>query len=132
MVGSFLLGALVVWTLVRTGQRRRLAHARRRGQRAETLGFRLLARHGYRVLRREVRSYSTLEVDGRRVKFPVRADGIARRRWRRYVVEIKSGASATLRHRETRRQCIEYALSYRCHGVLLVDPEAGRIWVIKI
>lgn len=68
-----------------------------------------------------------VRVDGRLREFTVRADGIVRRRFRRYVVEVKTGARATVAHRATRRQLFEYAHAFSCRAVLLVDAGRGAV-----
>jgi hypothetical protein len=107
--------------------RRRMARSRRAGRRGESRALRLLRRRGYRVLAREVRAKVRVRVDGRTLEYDVRADALVRRWWRRYVVEIKTGGSATPANRATRRQLLEYACAFRCRGVLLVDADGGRI-----
>ena len=87
----------------------------------------MLRRRGYRLLAREVTATARVRVDGTVEEYVVRADALVRRRWRRYVVEIKNGACATVAHRGTRRQLLEYACTFRCSGVLLVDAAHGRV-----
>jgi len=108
-------------------RRRRMARARRRGRRGEERAIRLLRDRGYRVIARQVTGSVEVFVDGRRGTHAVYADALVRRGWRRYIVEIKTGASASVAHRGTRRQLLEYACTFRCCGVLLVDADRGRI-----
>lgn len=110
------------------------ANARRgkRAQRGERVAERMLERAGYRVLDRQVHCTSTMSVDGEDVEIAVRVDLIVRRRRRRFVAEVKTGASApspTLP--ATRRQLREYAAFFPDHGLLLVDVEAARILEIS-
>jgi len=104
-----------------------MAHARRSGRRGEERAIALLRRKGYRLLAREVCATVRVRVDGETEEYTVRADALVRRFWRRYVVEIKTGASATLAHRATRRQVFEYAAAFRCSGVLLVNADERKI-----
>jgi len=104
-----------------------MACARRNGRRGEDAALRLLRRRGFRVIAREVRATVRLRVDGRPEEYVVRADAVARRWWKRYVVEIKTGTAASPACRTTRRQLLEYAHAFGCRGVLLIDASRGRI-----
>lgn len=107
---------------------RRTARSRRLGVRGEALGRRVLERHGYRVLREQVTGSVRLRVDGELQTFVVRADALVARGRRRYVAELKGGpAVATVEHRGTRRQLLEYAHAFDVDGVVLVDGPGGTI-----
>ena len=107
---------------------RRVARSRRLGVRGEVLGRRVLERNGYRVLREQVTGSVRLRVDGEVQTFVVRADALVARGRRRYVAEFKGGpAVATVGHRGTRRQLLEYAHAFDVDGVVLVDGPGGTI-----
>ncbi len=133
LVGAAALSALWVglvlgaWSRARR-ERARAARSRRRGRRGEARGLTLLARAGYRVVDTQAVAKVTVEVDGQAHTFDVRADAIVARRGRRWVAEIKAGdATASVAHRHTRRQLLEYAHAFDVHGVLLVDVPARRV-----
>ncbi len=107
---------------------RRVARSRRLGVRGEALGRRVLERHGYRVLREQVTGSVRLRVDGEVQVFVVRADALVARGRRRYIAELKGGpAVATVGHRGTRRQLLEYAHAFDVDGVVLVDGPGGTV-----
>ena len=128
---ALVAGAWLGHTLAVRVPRRRIARARESGRRGEARAAEILRRHGYRVIAREVRATVRVRIDGRREEYTVRADAIVRRWWRRYVVEIKTGASATTANRATRRQLFEYAHAFGCRRVLLVDADDGRVHRIE-
>ncbi|MCB9593137.1 MAG: hypothetical protein H6719_10425 [Sandaracinaceae bacterium] len=112
------------WTLAR-----RLERAKRGEHEAEAL----LAREGYRVLGRQVRAAVTYLVDGAAREAHVVADLLVSRGGRRYVAEVKTGDRATdPLCRPTRRQLLEYAQAFDVSGLLLVDPEAGRVLAVGV
>ncbi|MHC4960218.1 MAG: hypothetical protein ACYTGN_17830 [Planctomycetota bacterium] len=123
LAGALLGGLALGLDAARASVRRRLA----RGRRAEGPALRLLRRRGYRILATQPRATVRVTVDGEMRTYAVRADALARRRLRRYVVEVKTGAAASPAHPATRRQLAEYARAFRCRRLLLVDPGRGRI-----
>ena len=71
-------------------------------------------------------------VDGKRLEYDVRADLLVSRRWRTYVVEVKTGKSApNPKATATRRQLREYAAIYQVDGLLLADMSAGELREVR-
>ena len=104
----------------------------RRARKGELEAEQLLRRRGYTVLDDQVRRTSHLLVDGERVEYEVRADLLATRRGRTYVVEVKTGKAAPRpTHAATRRQLREYAEVYEADGLLLADMSAGALRAIE-
>ncbi|PKN55902.1 MAG: hypothetical protein CVU56_19005 [Deltaproteobacteria bacterium HGW-Deltaproteobacteria-14] len=114
-------------------ERGRAACARRLGRRGERAGLALLARAGYRLVATQPAGEIALLVDGAEARFPVRADALVTRGGRRYIAEIKAGpANATLSHRNTRRQILEYIYAFDADGVLLVDVPGRRVQCVEV
>lgn len=123
-----LLALLAAGILAWIRRHRRTARCRRLGRQGEERALTLLREAGYRLLDTQCCREATLLIDGQVERFQVRADGLAERRRRRYVVEIKGGAEASrITNRQTRRQLREYAAVYRADGVLLVDAHRGEV-----
>ncbi|MHC4954716.1 MAG: hypothetical protein ACYTGZ_12595 [Planctomycetota bacterium] len=109
-------------------RRRRMAHSRRIGRTAERRAVRMLRRAGYRVVALQPSARVVVEVDGAAQSFLVRGDLLVRRRRRTYLAEIKGGdESASVAHRATRRQLLEYASAFSVDGILLVSVRERRI-----
>ena len=74
-----------------------------------------------------------MRVDGVDLAYDVRADFLASRAGRRWVVEVKAGTTVCdPTHSDTRRQLLEYRVIYGdLAGVLLVDVPARRIRTIE-
>jgi hypothetical protein len=114
--------------LARARVRRRLARAAKGERDAEPL----LERAGFRVRGRQVRSHVGYRVDGELHEAEVRADYVVTRGGKAFVAEVKTGSARSLAAPTTRRQLLEYAHAFAAHGVLLVDPERGRIHEISL
>ncbi|MGI6604270.1 MAG: hypothetical protein GX062_05055 [Firmicutes bacterium] len=102
--------------------RRRWANAKR----AEIKAARLLHQAGFHIIRRQPTAKSLLYVDGTPKTTTIRADFLARRGFFTYVVEVKSGRSASQLRAKTRRQLLEYQLAFRPHGIVFVDMAQER------
>lgn len=107
------------------------AAARGRWQRAaagEAEAEDLLAERGFAVVSRQAGLVWSIECDGEPHPVALRADLLVERDGRRYVAEVKTGASAPLlTNAATRRQLLEYCVAYQVDSVLLVDVEAQAV-----
>ncbi len=107
------------------------ALARRRWARAaagEVEAEDLLAERGFAVLDRQAGLVWSIECDGEPHPVELRADLLVERDGRRYVAEVKTGATAPLlTNAATRRQLLEYCVAYEVDSVLLVDIEAQAV-----
>ena len=125
------IGAIVLlafgWRLRRLWLAARLQRRRVRGGRAEGRALRLLERHGYAIIASQEPALSRVLVDGHEHEFDLRADVLVEKDGERLVAEVKTGASALLSSRATRRQLLEYAYAYGLDAVLLVDMAEERI-----
>jgi PD-(D/E)XK nuclease superfamily protein len=88
----------------------------------------LLAERGFAVVDRQAGLIWEIECDGQPHPVELRADLLVERDGRRYVAEVKTGATAPLlTHAATRRQLLEYCVAYQVDSVLLVDVEAQAV-----
>lgn len=96
--------------------------------RGEELAKRLLERQGFRVQAEQMTGGYTMCVNGVDVKVKLRADLIAEREGKRWLVEVKTGQDAVrYDYAPTRRQLLEYAVAYPVDGVLLLDADRARM-----
>lgn len=125
---GLVVGVLLVVQAGRLHRRLRLRWRSSRARRLEAEAARILERAGYTVLAEQVTTTCDVLRDGEPLAPTLRADYLVTRRGRTYVAEAKSGSRAPdLAERATRRQLLEYAVTYDVDGVLLVDTEAGRV-----
>ena len=108
--------------------RRRAARARA----GEFAAAKLLRRHGYRIVAEQLVQSCGLWVDGVWQPVSVRADYLASRRGRQYIVEVKTGRSApNPANTTTRRQLLEYDRVFEADGLILADMERGKLHRIE-
>lgn len=132
LILALLVGALLALVLARTWRRLVLRRRFRRAREGEREAEQLLERAGYRILDAQVRQRGEVIVDGEPVAYEVRADLLATRRGRTYVVEVKTGTRAPKpSSAATRRQLREYADVYEVDGLLLADMTTGRLHAIE-
>lgn len=125
------VGLWLGWRLAALRRARLVARSRRAGLAGEARAEALLAGAGYRIERRQPTARGVVHVDGVAQAFTVRADFLVTRRRRRYVVEAKGTVgAASVAHRDTRRQLLEYARVFDVDGVLLVDAEGGQVHTV--
>ncbi|MFN7143081.1 MAG: hypothetical protein ACK4YP_04850 [Myxococcota bacterium] len=126
------VGAVVFARLRRWVRAVQLRAKMRRARRREALAEGLLRDAGYDVVATQVTAPCPLLHDGEAYAPDVRADYLVERRGRLYVAEAKSGPRATdPTERATRRQLLEYAVTYDVDGVLLVDTEEGTVSTVE-
>ncbi len=127
-LGAVALALAIALRLLATRGSRRSKRRNRVAQRGETAAERLLERHGYEILERQVQAAWTFHVDGEPVEARVRADLLVQRRGQVYVAEVKTGDRAPdPSHPPTRRQLLEYRFAFDPDGLLLVDMSARRV-----
>ncbi|MBN1578000.1 MAG: hypothetical protein JW913_15680 [Chitinispirillaceae bacterium] len=86
-----------------------------------------LRKHGYRIIEQQAQRRMRMLVDGETREYDIRADFIAEKRGRKYVVEVKTGEKAIdPASIDTRRQLLEYAVSYAVDAVYLFNA-GGRV-----
>lgn len=125
---ALIVGALFGFAWLRSSKTRRARRRARRAAQGERDAERLLELEGFVIVGRQVERVLRVEVDGFPTEAGLRCDFVVRRGGALYVAEVKTGAVAPrIDHAPTRRQLLEYRLAFDVEGVLLVDPEAGRI-----
>ncbi len=131
----FGLALVVLHLLRRTWQRwrrdRRSRSAAARGHALEKQAAKALTEHGFRVLAHHPEVESRWVLDGEAQAQTIRADYLATREGRSYIIEVKTGGGANPRQAGTRRQLLEYALYYRVDGVALYDAERDRLHIVE-
>jgi hypothetical protein len=112
---------------------RRHNRARQRTASAGELGAeRVLRRHGYRVIDRQLTGRWTIRVNGRPIEVHSRADLLVRKGGHSYIAEVKTGTVAPDPTRPaTRRQLLEYLHAFPVRGVLLVDMVSREVHEVQ-
>jgi hypothetical protein len=103
-----------------------------RGKKLEVRARDILTARGYRIIGAQVEFEHDYEVDGEPNSSVIVVDYMAERHDKKYIVEVKTGTSATSIHNgSTRRQLLEYYFAIENDGVLLLDMEKEEIHEIR-
>jgi len=129
VAGLLLLG----WAWGNRANRRQNLEHMQRGLELEQDGDRLLINQGFEILASQPTQETEIVVSGQIRPYEVRVDRLVRSGNKRYAAEIKSGVSAPSLpgNADTRRQLLEYLVTYQTDGALLVDVEHGRVYEIE-
>ena len=129
---ALVIGGVLALRLRRLFEASASSQRTRRGLRGEKQAERLLERHGYRVLERQIAGGYLADVDGEARQVTLSADLWVEREGRRLIAEVKTGPKAArFEHADTRRQLLEYQLAFGGDAVLLVDPERETIQEVR-
>ena len=131
-IALVLLGAHLALTIKRWSLGRALKRRREIGAQAEIDAITLIERNGYKIIEEQSTIHCSFLVNGEETNYTVRADYVAEKKEKRYVIEVKSGDLApNPNHSATRRQLLEYAHVYRPDGLLLADMTAITLSTIE-
>lgn len=127
ILGGF-AGALIALFLLKAFTNLKTKRRFKRAKKSEVKAVKLLKKYGFEIIDLQKTKNYNLIIDGKFINATVRADMIAKRGNKIYVVEVKSGKKApSLKNIATRRQLLEYYLVYKPDGLILVDMEREKI-----
>lgn len=117
--------------LSRAWRRRQMLRRFARGREGEHRAADLLRRHGFKLLATQSTGTWRMRVGGTWEEGHVRADALASRSGRLYVVEVKTGSRAPdPTSSATRRQLLEYQQVFHPDGILLADMETELLYEV--
>ena len=102
-----------------------------KGKKAEKEAVKLLEKNGFKILEHQYRMNGFILENGNKVDFFVQPDFLVSRDNKNYVAEVKTGISAFISERNTRRQLLEYSRLLNSKQVLLVDITRKKIKLIE-
>jgi hypothetical protein len=100
---------------------------KRKGRKGEGIAVKLLNKEGYEVLDEQVSFPGFLFENNKKVEYFVKPDFLVEKDGEKYIAEVKTGASALIQNRNTRRQILEYSYLNQNKTVLLIDIESKKI-----
>lgn len=121
IVLGIIIGAAGLYWVYHRWQRWLLRRRFLGAKRSEEKAADFLEQQGFTVIDRQPTATSLAYVNGKACTTTIRADLLARKGWRTYVVEVKTGRTAPKLRANTRRQLLEYQLAFQPDGILLVD-----------
>ena len=104
---------------------------RKKGKMGERKAKILLNKNGYKILSFQHRIKGFLYEDKKKIFFEVRPDHIVEKNNIEYIAEFKTGSSAFIGERNTRRQLLEYSKLFNSDQVLLVELSNNKIKLIE-
>jgi Holliday junction resolvase-like predicted endonuclease len=129
---GLVLGIVLLWWLKRLWLRWRIQRQHSTAKLGESEAEQLLVTAGYSIVDRQARIPLHLLFDGAPWETDIIADLIVAKDDHIFVAEVKTGRNAPdIRSASTRRQLLEYYVTYRPEGVLLVDMTAKVIHTIE-
>ena len=100
---------------------------KRKGRKGEGIAVKLLNKAGYEILDEQVSFPGFLFENNNKVEYLVKPDFLVEKDGEKYIAEVKTGASALIQNRNTRRQILEYSHLNQNKTVLLIDIESKKI-----
>ena len=100
---------------------------KRKGRKGEGIAVILLNKEGYKILDEQVSFPGLLFENNKKVKYFVKPDFLVEKNGEKFIAEVKTGASALIQNRSTRRQILEYSHLNQNKTVLLIDIENKKI-----
>lgn len=92
----------------------------------------LLRGEGYHVQARAAIKFVDFNFAGKAHRQKVKADLVVRKGLKRYVVEVNTKDSGTLRDADSRRRFLEYKIAFAPNGIMSLDMDRERIRIITI
>jgi hypothetical protein len=123
----FIIGLWSGVSLWRWRKRRQLAISRLRGKQGEQDAERWLYDNHFTQIESQTEQSFAYVVDGELCQFKVRPDFFARYQGQRWLIEVKTGKSASPEHQDTRRQIREYAQLWPNIKYGLFDADQGTL-----
>ncbi len=103
-----------------------------RGNKLELQAKNFLKNKGYTIVDYQSTYEHRYMVDGEVQYADIQPDYIVKKKGKKYIVEVKSGTTATsLRNRSTRRQLLEYDYVVENDGIFLLDMEHRDLKLIQ-
>ena len=87
----------------------------------------LLKKNGYEIVEEQVTLKGKFLENKKMKSFFIKPDFLVKKKNEVFIAEAKTGKSASIYNRYTRRQLLEYASNYRSENVLLIDVDKNSI-----
>ena len=104
---------------------------KKKGKKGEKNAIKLLKKNSYKILSSQHNMKGFLYEDNKKVSFEVRPDYLVEKNNITYIAEVKTGLSALIGERNTRRQLLEYSRLFNSDRVILVDLTRNKIKIIE-
>jgi hypothetical protein len=129
---GLVIGIIILRQFLKWFTRWRLIKQGRIARSAETEAEQFLIDLGYKIVGRQCRAPLEVYMDGCKIEAYVQADLLVEKDKKVFVAEVKSGQEAVrITNSGTRRQLLEYYVTYRPEGILLVDMFNRKVHLVE-
>lgn len=127
-----LIAVIIRYKLSEYFKERKVKKRFERGNKLELQAKSFLKSKGYRIVDYQSAYTHKYMVDGEVQYADIQPDYIVTKNGKKYIVEVKSGNTATSAHnRSTRRQLLEYDYVVENNGVFLLDMENRQLKLVQ-
>ena len=131
ILGILMMGIWIGIAYRKWRRRKALSASRLQGRKGEENAEKWLSKNGFENLESQNEKAFTYAVNGKPHSFKVRPDFMARYQGERWLIEVKTGQSASVGHSATRRQLREYAQLWPQMRYGLFDATQGVLHEIS-
>ncbi len=125
---GFITAVVLLYNITSYRRRRRVERKIMLARKAVQTAVEILKAQGYRILDVERHCPVTVGVDDRQYRHMIVVDIIVKRQGKTYLVEVKSGKQTRrLNSARSRRQLLEYYSVYKPDGIILLEPDSGKM-----
>jgi hypothetical protein len=130
LLGLF-LGIFLFWKIRKWWLKLKLKRQFAKARKGEFSAEKFLIDLGYKVIETQARMPLTLLLDDEPWETDIIADLVVRRNGKTYIAEVKTGVNApSIKTAATRRQLLEYYVTYKPDSILLVDMTAKELHTV--
>ena len=100
-----------------------LGYYRLKGKKAEKKAINILIKNNYKIIKEQVIIYGFLYENNKKIMYRIIPDFLVEKGGLKFLAEVKTGKSANIENRYTRRQLLEYSHLLNTKVALLIDTD---------
>ena len=128
---TFFLTIIATFFFLKIKNRNKFRAIKKKGVNGETIANKWLSQHGFFNIKSQISYNSFYIVNGKKENFSIRPDFIATKKGKNWIIEVKTGKSALLNNRTTRRQIREYVTILPNNRYALFDATKKKLYEIS-
>tara|TARA_A100000164_G_C21525487_1_gene593505 strand:- start:118 stop:567 length:450 start_codon:yes stop_codon:yes gene_type:complete len=102
-----------------------------KGKSGEKRAKKILRTSGFQIIKEQFTLKGQILEDNVLKTYILKPDYLVKKNNEFYIAEVKTGKSAFIQNRYTRRQLLEYSINFNSNTVLLINADRGTISFIK-
>ena len=127
----FIIVFILTWFLIKAYKILIFLYAIIVGKSGEKRAKALLNINGYKILKEQFTIKGQLFENKELRNFLIKPDYLVLKNNITYIAEVKTGDSASIKNRFTRRQLLEYSIIYKSKKILLIDIDNNKISTVE-